>query len=111
MLAFTDTFSALGWLYKTAFKENQEAHDDVARFLAETCIKWDSALYSQHVRGVHNVVSDILSRDRHIDNNQLAFMLKQLFPDQVHHNFKIYTLPPEIVSWLGSLKNSSIKTL
>ena len=66
LLALTDSSSALGWLYKANFITNQPAHDEVARWLATALIKNDSALYSQHIRGVHNIIADILSCNWHI---------------------------------------------
>jgi hypothetical protein len=106
VLAFTDSSSALGWMHKASFNDDQETHDDVARFLADTCMNNDSSLYSQHIRGLHNVLADSLSRDTHITDNKLTFMLKTLFPEQAEKNFKLRTLPQEIVSWLHSLKPS-----
>jgi len=89
---------------------NQPAHDEVARWLATTLIKNDSALYSQHIRGVHNIIADILSRDWHIPESHIIHMFDSLLPEQMPPNFKISTLPPGIISWLHSLPPSSIKT-
>ena len=68
ILAFTDSSSALSWLYKASFGENQPIHDKVARRLALELIDNDSALYSQHIKGKHNVIADSLSRDHHMTN-------------------------------------------
>ena len=109
ILAFTDNSSALGWMYKASFHSDQETHDDIARFLADVCIKHDSSLYSQHIKLIHNMLADSLSCDTHIPDNQLTFMLKTLFPEQAAKNFKLRTLPPKLVSWLHSLKPSLIR--
>ena len=78
ILAFTDSSSALGWLYKANFHTNQPAHDAVARWLAKTLIDHDAALYSQHIRGIHNIIADVLSRDCHIPDTHLMTMLRIL---------------------------------
>jgi len=110
LLAFTDSSSALGWLYKASFTYNQPAHDEVARWLAKILIDNDSALYSQHIRGIHNIIADMLSRDCHIPTTHLVYMFKLLLPQQTPKNFRISTLPPEIISWLHSLSPSLTKT-
>ena len=110
LLAFTDSSSALGWLYKASFTYNQPAHDEVARWLAKTLIDNDSALYSQHIRGIHNIIADMLSRDCHIPATHLVHMFQLLLPQQTPKNFRISTIPPEIISWLHSLSPSLTKT-
>ena len=110
ILAFTDSSSALGWLYKANFLTNQPAHDAVARWLAKTLIDHDAALYSQHIRGIHNIIADVLSRDCHIPDTHLIHIFNLLLPEQTPPNLKISTLPQEIISWLHSLPPSSTKT-
>ena len=100
---------ALGWLYKANILTNQPAHDAVARWLARTLIDHDAALYSQHIRGIHNIIVDILSRDFHIPDTHLVHMLNLLLPKQTPMNLKISILPPEIIFWLHSLPPSSTK--
>ena len=92
LLAFTDSSSALGWLYKASFTSNQPAHDEVVRWLATTLIKNDAALYSQQNRGIHNIVADVLSRDWYIPESHLIHMLSLLLPAQTPKNLK--TLDP-----------------
>ena len=110
VLAFTDSSSALGWLYSASFSSSQPIHDKVARWLATQLIDNDSALYSQHIKGTHNIISDSLSRDKHISNKQLTFAFHTLLPLQTPQDFKIQTLPDEIDSWLQSLIPLSTKT-
>ncbi|MCH2242754.1 MAG: hypothetical protein MK041_12705 [Aquabacterium sp.] len=105
ILAFTDSSSALGWMYHSTFNPTTHvAHDSAARKLAEILMDNDSALYSQHVPGKHNVVADSLSRDHHISNTILRFILRHTFTSQVPNDFTIKTPPKEIISWLYSLK-------
>jgi len=109
LLSFTDSSSALGWLYKASFNTSHPVHDAVARWLAKFMIENDAALYSQHIRGIHNIIADILSRDGHIPKAQLIHMFYLLFPTQTPTNFHLVPLPTEIISWMLSLSVSSTK--
>ena len=54
ILAYTNSSSAPGWLYKASFASNQQNHDKTARWLAHELIDTDPALYSQHIREKFN---------------------------------------------------------
>ena len=112
-LCMTDSSSALAWLYKSNFDPNtQKIHSTIARQLATTTMNAEVALYSQHVPGCHNVVADSLSRDHHIDNVKLTFLLKQLYPSRAQENIHILQdLPIEISLWLESLRQKSINKM
>ena len=106
ILAFTDSSSALGWLYKSSFNPiTQPLHDEVARWLASRIIASDSSLYSQHIRGVYNIIADALSRDFHITDDWLTTLLYFYYPEQMPANFKIQNLNKEVVSWIWSLSH------
>ena len=91
-------------MYHSTFNPSTHlSHDTAARKLAEILITKDSALYSQHIPGKHNIIADSLSRDHHIPANKLTFVLKHIFPTQVPTNFNIKTPSKEITSWLYSL--------
>lgn len=109
ILSFTDSSSALGWLYKASFAESMPVHNHVARWLATQLMEHDSALYSQHIRGLENFIADSLSRDHHLTTQQLTFAFRTLLPSQMPTNFVISTLPRELVSWICSLSALSIK--
>ena len=110
ILSFTDNSSALGWMYKASFSETMVEHDHVARWLATQLMKHDSALYSQHIRGVENFIADSLSRDHHLTIQQLTFAFTHLLPSQTPRNFAISTLPKELVSWVCSLSALSTRS-
>ena len=110
ILAFTDSTSALGWLYKSSFTHSQPSHDSVARWLARTLIRQESSLYSQHIKGKHNYFADCLSRDHHISTNQLTFAFRLFFPEQVHPNFQIAPPPAEVISWLRLVSHTLTMT-
>jgi hypothetical protein len=104
ILAFTDSSSALGWLFKASFSNSQEAHNAVARWLANLLMKIESSLYSQHIKGLHNFIADSLSRDHHMSIDQLTSAFHTLVPQQTPQNLTILKIPPEIISWLYSLR-------
>ena len=105
ILAFTDSSSALGWMHHSTFNPTTHiAHDTAARKLAKILIRNESALYSQHIAGKHNIIADSLSRDHHIPDKKLTFALKTAFTSQVLEEFVLMTPPKEIISWLYSLR-------
>ena len=105
ILCFTDSSSALGWLYHSIFNPvTQPLHDRVARQLAGILLEQDCTLYSQHVPGKQNVIADSLSRDHHIPEEMLTKSLARLLPDQTPSNFRMVNLPTEITSWICSLQ-------
>ena len=109
ILAYTNSSSALGWLYKESFSEEQPEHDEVSRWLELWLMKYDSALYYQHIRGIQNFIADVLSRDHHLTDEQLTFMFQNILPLQTPQNFVICPLPAEIRSWVTSLSRFSTK--
>lgn len=61
--ALGDNSSAIGWLHKANIDaENNFPLHEAARKFAEILIQHDCCLYSQHIQGVHNNVTDALSR-------------------------------------------------
>ena len=109
ILALTDSLSALGWLHKASFPQSHHIHNKVARHLALSLIDHDSSLYSQHIPGRFNVVADMLSRDHHISDKQLTFILRTIYPTQTPQNYRLSPLPPKIIEWLHSLMPSLTK--
>ena len=109
ILALSDNSSTIGWLYKSNFNiKTQPGHDKVARKLANILLDAEATIESQHIKGSHNVIADSLSRDHHIKDTHLKFILTSIFPSQIPPNFRISsTLPGEITHWLESLKGTS----
>ena len=103
----TDNSSAVGWLFKANFDPNtQQKHDVIARHMARILLDFDTALYPQHIPGDDNIIADSLSRDFHISNTNLQFMLNSLFPQKAPKQLRILqTLPREIISWLESMQD------
>ena len=59
------------------------------------------------MKGTHNFIADSLSRDHHMPLTHLTSAFRHLVPQQTPPNFRTSTLPPEIVSWLYSLRRLS----
>ena len=108
ILAFTDSGSALGWLFKSNFDtDSHGCHDKIARDLAWFCIKNNTSLFAQHIKGSLNEIADSLSRDFHISDKNLTKIIISHLPPQVRKNFKIVQHPRKITSWLDSLRCGS----
>ena len=106
ILSFTDNSSTLNWLFRANFDpSSHEAHDHVARSLAWLCTSNNASLFSQHIPGIRNSISDALSRDFHLSDLDLTNIILSHLPIQVHSQFKIVTHPRDISSWMHSLKH------
>ena len=101
IMAYTDSSSSLGWLHKSSFDPvTMEAHNHVARSMARFLIQNETSLYSQYVKGKNNVIADALSRDMHICDTKLTFLLNNLFPCQTQNNLTLNPLFSETLCWL-----------
>jgi hypothetical protein len=117
ILALGDNTSAIGWLHKSAsLGRNRPAHAAhlfAARHLATQVLAADCCLASQHIRGVHNIVSDLLSYSGNYrgkphplaaDNppdDVLTQRFHSSYPEQIPSNFEICRLPDAVISWLS----------
>lgn len=111
ILAFSDSSSAIGWLYHSTFNPSTNLmHDVVARYLASFMIDEEASLFSEHIAGNQNVIADCLSRDFHLNNTELTQLLSSAAPSQTPKNFRLFSLPENLFSWIelvvGSLPPS-----
>ena len=127
ILALGDNTSAIGWLHKTAsLGRNRPAHTAhlfAARHLATTVLDNDCCLASQHIRGVHNTVSDLLSyvgdcrgkpHPIAADNppdDVLTRRFHSSYPEQIPANFVICQLPDDVISWLSVVLQMAASSL
>ena len=119
ILAIGDNTSAIGWLHKSASlgrdRQAHVAHLVAARHLATIVLEADCCLASQHIKGVHNVVADLLS---YVGNSRgkphpiaaddppddaLTTRFHSFYPEQIPANFVISHLPVEVSSWLSEV--------
>lgn len=63
------------------------------------------ALYSQHIPGKNNVIADSLSRDLHVPDKKLTFLLNNLYPLQTQNNLRLTVPSKEIICLIYSLKD------
>eukprot|EP00957_Ditylum_brightwellii_P034144 2588117-Ditylum_brightwellii.AAC.1 len=62
-------------------------HAELSRRNAKTDMSKNLVGYSQHICGAHNDIRDMLSRDFHLSEDQLIFLLLSLFPKKMMHSF------------------------
>ena len=78
MLALTNNSSACGWLHKSNYvSEDHSFHAAIAKTLATLFILANSSIYFQHFASVLNAIADSLSRDHHINDPNLTFLLQR----------------------------------
>jgi hypothetical protein len=115
VLALGNNTSALSWIYRSSRVKptsmSYTAIQTVARHLATVFLDSCHCLTSQHLKGDHNIVADLLSFAGHdLDkphplaaDNPSDHVLTQRFhlflPSQIPENFAISQLPPGILSW------------
>jgi hypothetical protein len=127
ILALGDNTSAIGWLHKSAaLGRNRPAHAAhlfASRHLATTVLEADCCLASQHIKGVENIVSDLLS---YVGNcrgkphpiaaddppdDVLTRRFHSFYPEQIPANFEICPLPDDVISWLSVVLQMAASSL
>jgi hypothetical protein len=90
--------SAMGWLKKSNFSEDNEKLLllKIARHLANLLIDNNICLFSQWIQGEKNQVADELSREQTMSDDDLTNKIKILFPLQAPETFRILMLPPTL---------------
>ena len=127
ILALGDNTSALGWIYRSSRVKptsmSYKAIQMVARHLASVFLDSTHCLASQHLKGDHNVVADLLSFAGHdhekahplAADNPSDHVLTQRFHKFLHSqipaNFAISPLPPEILSWASQVLQTAESSL
>jgi hypothetical protein len=127
ILALGDNTSAIGWLHKSAsLGRNRPAHAAhlfASRHLATTVLDADCCLASQHIKGVENVVSDLLSYVGHCrgkphpiaaddpPDDVLTRRFHSFYPEQIPANFAICPLPVDVISWLSVVLQMAASSL
>ena len=87
VFAQSDNTSALGWLYRqTFYRDLSHLQEEVPRLIGEDLMGADTSLYSQHVKGVANIIADILSRSN-LPANKLVQFLKENHGNILPDNF------------------------
>ena len=108
ILAFTDSYSALGWMHKEFFYPvNSESHDAVARWIEWTLFSNEIFLYLQHIKGTGNIIADSLSRDFLRSDQTLTKNFNQILPPQTEASFHIKQPPRNVISWISLLAAAS----
>jgi len=100
-LSLGDYSSSVGWLHKASIDPEKNLPLFLAsRKFAQLMIIHQTCIYSQHISGVSNKITDILSRRFDLDDTALTSLLNS-FPNlQVQNSFRIFPIHPEINSWM-----------
>ena len=110
LLAIGDSTCSAGWQHKSNFDPDVDPmHAEAAREQARTIMAHDASEYSQHIPGISNVIADSLSRDFNLSNTKLISMLFATNPPLLPPQMKIEPLPPNLISWIGSLARNRPK--
>ena len=110
LLAIGDSNCSAGWQHKSNFDPDlAPMHAEAAREQARTIMMHDASEYSQHIPGISNVIADSLSRDFHLSNSKLISMLFATNPPLLPPQITIEPLPPDQISWIGSLARNRPK--
>ena len=127
ILALGDNTLALCWIYRFSHVKpasiSYKAIQMVAHHLATVFLDSTHCLASQHLKGGHNVIADLLSfaghdRERphplaadnpsdHVRTQQFHKFLHS----QIPANFAISPLPPEILSWTSQVLQTAKSSL
>ena len=117
ILALGDNTSAIGWLHRSGRLSPEsvyyEAVNLVARKVASLVTKSENCLFSQHIRGEKNVVSDLLSYtgssrgnshplapEPDISDQELTRRFHSSLPQIIPENFNICPLPSDVSSFV-----------
>jgi hypothetical protein len=116
ILSLGDNTSAVGWLFRSSHVDPTSLSFDaiqlVARTVATLIMESPHCIASQHIKGEHNVVSDLLSfenSDRGYlhplaydspADNVLTKRFHLFLPTQIPPGFTISPLPSGILSWI-----------
>lgn len=104
VLSLSDSSSTVSWLHKSNHDPaSSPVHNEIARWHASNLLDYQASDYSQHIAGSENHVADSLSRDFHLNNDQLLSLLNLTCPHLLPPNPQVISLPTHLSSWIGSL--------
>jgi hypothetical protein len=102
-LSLGDNSSAVGWLHKASVDPDKNLSLFLAsRKFAKILLSSNTCIYSQHIPGVSNKITDALSRKFDMTDNSLVSFIHSICPHQVPPSFRIYQVHPMIDSWMTS---------
>ena len=107
----TDNTSATAWMHKSNFDpDSHPINNEIALWCATNLMARQASSYSQHLPGTDNDIADSLSRDFHLNNNQLIALFKHEQPPYLpEQEMQFIELPEEITSWIASLARLQTK--
>jgi hypothetical protein len=104
ILSLSDNSSTVAWLHKSNHDPTSSPiHNAIGRWHARNLLSHDACDYSQHIQGSENLVADSLSRDFHLNDNEILTLLSKSCPHLLPDNPQVISLPTQISSWIGTL--------
>jgi hypothetical protein len=107
IMSVSDSSFTVGWLHKASFYTSEPLHDKVARWYAEFMAPLGAVDYSQHIKGIINIVADSFSRDFHLTEPQILAILRSDHPSLVPQSLSLQEIPPHLSSLIVSLVQKS----
>ena len=107
----SDNMTAIAWMLRSTYFEKENRPEAIlreimARHLATLLFQSDTGTYLQHIKGIDNIIADILSRNRNLSNNDIRTLISQEaeeFLNKTNFELKMTDVPEEIISWIESL--------
>jgi hypothetical protein len=103
LLCQGDSSSATGWISKSSFGDECPLQLAIARTMAEYLNANEISHYSQWFPGKENSVADSLSRDFHLDDDEIDAHVRAQFAPQIPRSFRLVRLTAAMTSSVGSL--------
>ena len=83
-LALSDRSSTFDWMIQSSFQELQHPkHCQLACKHTQKVMDITAIEVNQHVKGLNNIISDILSRDVHLTEDQLTILFVHIAHSQM----------------------------
>ena len=108
LLVNGDSSTAQGWIRKSNCSPKEVSDPEInvklqaARKVASILTEREACIYSQWFPGDENDITDSLSRDLHLSDNNLTRLLTFALPYQLPHNFSTVPFPKRILSAFSS---------
>ena len=96
----TDTTSAIGWMCKSNFSNDNPTHLQLSRHLTSLVLDNNICSCSQHVEVVENVGTESLSRDFYLADALLPHFLSCFYPKKLPPFFNLCLLLSVITSYI-----------
>ena len=103
-LSLSDSTSTVGWMHRTSFDTiTKPVQESCSQHIASIMMRCNITIYSQHRKGKHNNIADLLSRWYFRSDVELTTVFRSYFPSKSPGTFSIFPLPKEVTSWITGM--------